>query len=174
MSRDIKFRAWHTYHEFMFQVMEVTCDAQYASGFSRVVAYPFDDWNKSENERGEWANNAPRARTHYLHHEIDNLELMQFTGLKDKNGRDIYEGDIVRYGFFALNDVSKFGDEPWKHLPEDVEDSDITTEQMRYSVQWDFSQLASLQAHIFNNPDVLGVEIIGNIYEHPELIEGKS
>ena len=145
IMREIKFRAWHKHHKFMFQVMEVTFDAQYDSGFSRVVAYPYDDWNRSENEQGEWANRAPRERTHYLHHEIDNLELMQYTGLKDKTGREIYEGDIVMCeGFDGSSKI-------------EYEGCSFIGRYIR-NFQWIDLEMREL-------------EVIGNTYEHPELLQ---
>lgn len=158
MNRPMTFRAW-TGKRMLYQ------DKQYLASFIRRVVQQIN----LDHERG-----FSQAHESYLPNggNIDEY-LMQSTGLTDTHGREIYEGDIIRYGFFALNDVNKFGIEPWNHLPEGTEETDITTEQMRYVVEWDFSKLAALQSHINRDPDVLGVEIIGNIYETPELLEVK-
>lgn len=70
-------------------------------------------------------------------------ELMQFTGLKDKNGKEIYEGDLVAHNASAK--------------PIDVEFIDGTFEPFSKS---DFGWTSTL------------CEIIGNIYENPELLNG--
>ena len=74
------------------------------------------------------------------------LEWMQFTGLTDKNGIEIYEGDIL---------ASKL------HLNE----SDITI----YPVQWG-DENARFQINGFEISLFDEVEVIGNIFENPELI----
>ena len=68
--------------------------------------------------------------------------LMQYTGLKDKNGKEIYEGDIIDF------DAREWG-EPHREV-----------------VEYDYSYLDMRQ-----NDFKEWCEIIGNIYENPELNE---
>ena len=74
-------------------------------------------------------------------------ELMQFTGLYDKNGKEIYEGDIVKAKFFE------------KHITGEIE----------FALGAFFvtgSSVSDNQMFIFND-----FEVVGNIYENPELLE---
>ena len=82
--------------------------------------------------------------------EINNYiedDWMQYTGLKDKNGKEIYEGDIL------LDELNS-----------------------KYKVYWN-EGFASFMLENLSKGDLLysrivpGVKIIGNIYENPELIE---
>ncbi|MCE2082159.1 hypothetical protein GPU78_04890 [Streptococcus thermophilus] len=86
------------------------------------------------------------------------IELMQSTGLTDKNGKEIFEGDVVTdgqtvgdikhhqtYGFYMIDDK---GIERWFSDGNCIED---------------FEEDAETVSEI--------LEIIGNIYENPELLE---
>ena len=73
-------------------------------------------------------------------------EVMQYTGLKDKTGREIAEGDIVKHS-------------GWKNC----------------EVEWKYNSFYPLTARYNNgNMHADDWEIIGNIHENPELLEAKS
>ena len=86
--------------------------------------------------------------------------LMQFTGLKDKNGKEIYEGDVVKYEI--LDDVFKHhGDTRIREVKWDERAGHyfllgpLPGDHNPYRELYDFNSRA---------------EIIGNIYENPELL----
>lgn len=118
--REIKFRAWDG--ETMLDSVDVN-DLMFACGFN----YDHVTW------KGTWGARKPDA------------VVMQYTGLKDKNGVEIYEGDIVK----------KFG-----------RGSMPNPAFVFYVVEYKdngFINCLDRREH--------GVEVIGNIYENPELLE---
>ena len=126
MSREIKYRAWLK-EEKKIVIVE-TID--------------FSEKSIQYLEKNEIID-AYLLRTTFL----EDIELMQNTGIKDKNGIEIYEGDIV---------ICKYGPE-------------ITME-----VKWVDEGFRTLGK--YNGDNYVGyvknsAEVIGNIYENPELLE---
>lgn len=83
-----------------------------------------------------------------------NFDLMQYTGLKDKNGRDIYEGDVVQvklyFGLAKFKVIFANGGFYFNGISE---------------------KSSGYSRFIYEYKD-FDVEAIGNIYENPELIKG--
>ena len=80
-----------------------------------------------------------------------NYQVMQFTGLKDKNGKEIYEGDILSYNGITSND-NKI-----------IREVNYNAENARFqSGMYLLTQSIELS------------EIIGNIYENPDLTQTTS
>lgn len=122
--REIKFRAWDSLNEHI-----VTMD-RYEDPEDKRIQKTISNFWFMVYEHG--------------------YELMQYTGLKDKNGKEIYEGDIMEV--------------------------DVTGNPIVGVVTWDnqFSQFRIIRGGYssllnFTKDNVLATEIIGNLYKNPEL-----
>ena len=89
---------------------------------------------------------------------LGHVKVMQFTGLTDKNGKEIYEGDIIRLRTNFLKNAKK-------EEPEDYSEH-------IYTVTFFDGMFALCRGLPFNNGFVTGgvIEIIGNVFENPELL----
>lgn len=93
--------------------------------------------------------------------ENEDLIIEQYTGLTDKNGKEIYEGDIIQ---------------------ETIITDDTTDGTYRYEVYWDEDTLcwsikgiSDIDYHLRDDlwETNASREVIGNIHENPELLGGK-
>jgi len=84
----------------------------------------------------------------------DALIIMQYTGIKDKNGKDIYEGDVVAWT--ALNAIVIYGIIFY------------LADNAQFIVTWNDGNSNALGKEWSSH-----YEAIGNIHENPELMESK-
>ena len=100
------------------------------------------------------------------------LVLMQFTGLHDKNGKEIWEGDVVRF-HLGRNDMSYArvnGEVVYKRFGYHVHVSLETLNQYHVpSYHERMSLLLGMKDDDSKHSTVY--EVIGNIYENPELLK---
>lgn len=88
---------------------------------------------------------------------LDDVELILSTGLKDKNGKEIFEGDIVQYQNSKVPSADSKGViryfDNWAMFGIDIEHNEP-------------------RALFFNGlADHISLKVVGNIYKNPELIE---
>lgn len=123
-----KFRAWYAESGTMYEVKSLIFTLKSMLCVNKNALYP---------ER-------------MLYFDDDNVKLMQSTGLLDKNGVEIFEGDVVRI---------------WESLYTVFYDSQTCSFRLKpHDDRWNVDYMSNfLDGGVF--------EVIGNIYEHPELVE---
>lgn len=134
MNREIKFRAWDG-----SQMYQSPSEIQHI---------------------GKWFDShAPGALV-----SNDKLVFMQFTGLKDKNGKEIYEGDIAQI-MVSDDDIEIDYDAVPFNPPLKKE---VSTIQYRWHGFWVKDENFWYEGEDLWDWDE--IEVIGNIYENPELL----
>lgn len=96
-------------------------------------------------------------------HEVDRETVGQYTGLKDKNGKQIFEGDILSIPF--EEDRS-----PYEENSIYYEKGEVYFDTERYGWYVRFREYNDeISLWEYDNTDI---EAIGNIYDNPELLKG--
>ena len=131
--REIKFRAWDKDTKYMHICGEdIHDEIDFEHESNRAYYYNLQNGCGSLNENSSYT-------------------LMQYTGLHDKNGKEIYEGDIVKY----------------------KDSTGLHTEIVKYDKGCFFAGMHS-GSSTRTSPKLINIkitEVIGNIYDNPELLE---
>lgn len=131
---------------------------------------------RGKKRNGEWVegdllhttvDREPRIRSFGLNcagvYDVIPETVGQFTGLTDKNGKKIFEGDIIqvksnyrfliKYGEYMPNDFCKYEYKDWKSFGLFATDGKADFQMSNHS-------------HLF--------EVIGNVHDNPELMKGEG
>ena len=138
--RKLKFRAYSKSHNKMFdnELLENAADGLYNVAKIKLL------------EKGYFAQAEDLGRGIYLPTKDNDLVFMEYTGLIDRNGKEIYEGDILRH-FKREKDIL---------LKIEISPS--------YGVYAELNH--GMKRLIGRGNPHLYYEVIGNIYENPELL----
>ena len=127
--REIKFRAYHKERKEMFEIASIDFEEKKAALSNGIIKL--------------------------LNVDFKQFELLQYTGLKDKNDKEIYEGDIIKYKFpydIRLKHIS-----PVKFLETEAS----------FGIKDRYGNEIPLYTISANNY----FEVIGNIYKNKNLLE---
>jgi uncharacterized phage protein (TIGR01671 family) len=132
MQRELRFRTW--FQDQMTYLEQSIGKYDYENG----IVLSFSDERYDEfgaHERFDVSQSNPPP-------------MMQWTGLRDKNGKEIYEGDVVKW-------TSIHNDSPKEHF-------DL--------MEWQNDYACFMLMPFVHEPHAAIMEVVGNIYETPELI----
>ena len=130
MNREIKFRIWDVENKEMLKVQELDFEPTFYGGKIAIRPDQYNDYFDTED-----------------------MILMQYTGLHDKNGKEIYDGDIVR--IIVNNNIEKICRVEFKNGI--------------FGVMFSKNKELTAFPHFCNTT----FEVIGNEYDNPELLGGE-
>ena len=127
--REIKFRAYHKERKEMFEIASIDFEEKKAALSNGTIKL--------------------------LNVDFKQFELLQYTGLKDKNGKEIYEGDIIKYKF------------PYDRKLKHISPVKFLETEASFGIKDRYGNETQLYRITANNY----FEVIGNIYENKNLLE---
>lgn len=141
--RDIKFRAWDNENEYMITSLQ----GVYTALRNRM--------NITKQDDGYYNNGD------LLKPNKGKYTLMQYTGLHDKNGKEIYEGDIVRQVSY------KYSNDEYGHKGFYENISKVLYKGRAFQYEWIRTNGIEMPKDFKES----FIEVIGNIYDNPGLLE---
>lgn len=144
MNREIKFRVWNG--------LEMVYD---------VISGRFGTFYVNPDNNGIDKNDSASLSPYNTKYH-DNVPVMQFVGIKDKNGNDIYEGDILKYHYNRILKKEDYGYE------EDLSFEDIG--EIVFEDGCFIVKNEHFVSTLDSNEDI-EFTVIGNIYQNHELLE---
>ena len=158
--REIKFRAWNKKKKIMV----------------------YEDEDNSSQYLDGWMASDVQVLNQTLNYEyvLEKYEFMQYTGLKDKNGKEIYEGDIIL--------TQPFRDKPFSHKFKEKRLRGIVVYNIKcgknfvgepdkikyWGAEWNVDIIDKKDYKKYCNfswGSFFECEVIGNIYENSELLK---
>lgn len=133
-----KFRAWHTHKQIMCDVIRIDFEQE-------IVTLDLE----TDDDEYFW------IETDW---SFSDVEIMQSTGLEDKNGVEIFEGDIMSLKYPR--------DRRYKVVAKVVNGQEISAMVLKFDNDFTTEEFPLYKISAENN-----LEIIGNIYENLELLE---
>ena len=128
MSREIKFRAYHKERKEIFEIASIDFEEKKAALMNGIIKL--------------------------LNVDFKQFELLQYTGVKDKNNKEIYEGDIVK--ILKLEGYGEY------------------CNQVEYTAKIEH-RISEFSLQPFNmrlsDESIVEIEVVGNIYENKNLLE---
>lgn len=158
--REYKFRAWDNGNDIMYYSDEETDDIIWTLCDDGIFVEELTQFDSCPNGEHEQIIGYSR---------IEQQNIMQYTGLKDKNGQEIYEGDIVKIHRFTQELGENLGvREGEKEFIASIKlkpygGVTLCIGDVEEGYLWEYE----------NGFHEESVEIIGNIHENPELLEAK-
>jgi uncharacterized phage protein (TIGR01671 family) len=149
MTREIKFRAWDDIRKKMItEGFAIRCEDDIYSG-EFLDGINNDLWQRPSDFS-----------------RIENTHLMQFTGLKDKNGKEIYEGDMVKD-----HEWSERGNREVRYGEAPVDASDYEPYEVAIIGFYLTNYLGRDENEALNSLKAQDLEVIGNVHENKDLLQ---
>ena len=150
--REIKFRAWHKEKKIMGEVLGIDI-------LHKEIFFSNEDVDC------------------YEHVDFKNIELMQYTGMKDVTEKEIYEGDVVKLVHTGI-EISADRLEDLKRFVGIIKYENgifkiVRTEKSLIESKY-FEMEQKKVSEIFIYSKLYDLEVIGNIFENKELLEIKN
>ena len=149
--RETKFRGYSTkYGKWVYGDLITACDNYYIA-----IKHSIEDVKDNHCDVLGYVNcsNYDDYKDDKKIFEVEANSIGEYIGLKDKNNKDIYEGDIVNFAWIYPKRIEKML-VVWN------------SSKLQYQYKGEDGILYDISAHI--NPNDY-IEVIGNIYENPEL-----